>query len=430
MNSIAIIITMAFNVNAFLMRNNYNTSNNTINANTSIANNNLTENITNKNINDNSMNYTEELSNNNTKITPMSEIYPEIEFDKNICKQILNTYNYTETILNGSSEFNDKGEYKPVNSSVKFIDYSLISLESMFSPDSYDNLEGGYNITGNALINLAGETEESSSLIVFVDTTTESNFISNKYEVEMNRIGNSTYYEKLRSLNKRKINKRLLADGADRSLRWKRDSILRYNVDYNSFKTKERGQVVKDEMAKAAKVWNYIVPQIKWAETTDRDRSLFVVRNVAVGVEKKITFSARSFFPKTERCRYLYLTEYWFKNYANYKTSQPTTLIHELGHILGFRHTDAVRHRSGKIDEDDDVFYIGNNDKLSVMGYEANRIVTKQDIIDGGSYYSMPSGTNNGHTIQIKTPDQVYINYKRTRCPLFQACKTENTPKC
>lgn len=165
--------------------------------------------------------------------------------------------------------------------------------------------------------------------------------------------------------------------------RWKYGSVLRYNIDKDSFKNQDLADFTEKEMVKAISMWRNVGVEFEQAGSDQE-----VTFQIQYRCHWNRAVYAESFFPGTEHgILYVYGEALDESNIAHLAK----ILAHEIGHILGLRHEFAGVMESGLPS-----MLWGKPSPKSVMGYYGAAAnwsgVQEQDIQELKDFYELQEG--------------------------------------
>ncbi|KAB8069346.1 hypothetical protein BDV29DRAFT_182916 [Aspergillus leporis] len=170
--------------------------------------------------------------------------------------------------------------------------------------------------------------------------------------------------------------------------RWKTgpNKTVNFATLANGYPKKELALIAANALNEAAEEWNALElgVQLKWVADTKDAAFVLAYAGDQGGV------LAEAFFPNTVDLNTLNV----YKGALEAGTIRylKNIFLHELGHVLGFRHEFAPELEDKKTDYS---VQIGPRDPLSVMGYEFPPQIQQTDIMSAKAFYQFP-GTELG----------------------------------
>jgi hypothetical protein len=179
-------------------------------------------------------------------------------------------------------------------------------------------------------------------------------------------------------------------------VRWAPGEVT-YHLVENTFLTGEDAALASRYLLKAAGAWydalspvkdcriNCVRPPIYFSYNLD-ERVTSAISVIYGGTDYGLCKSggakAFAFFPNQSNCYKVVICKVWFDLLRSANPGNaPTTLEHELGHALGFRHELPQPKEPATIP-------ISALDRVSIMSFDPNRSITAQDIASTLWYYT------------------------------------------
>ncbi|KAI0441011.1 hypothetical protein F4803DRAFT_525038 [Xylaria telfairii] len=186
--------------------------------------------------------------------------------------------------------------------------------------------------------------------------------------------------------------------------RWVKGSTISYSIREESFKHPYLARFTEAMVAEATGMWRGV--GVKFKQVPSNCPATFQIKYLDLPSDDDTTTYAESFFPQDRR------GEMFVYKVALEEVNLPylaNILAHELGHILGLRHTfagDVVCTKTGETREEGSVLW-GRRNESSVMNYFADLklySVQEQDVEELRSFYDFTGKMYKGLMIRDFTP--------------------------